>query len=125
MLAAGFHPLNVPPMVQIANDSFVHLVWLVFCMAMRSVVVSLRLELERGKLFLICPSRMRGAPVKLPVCFAFEMSGVDDGGPGTLKLFNGWPWWPRFGASTDNPGAYVTLGLLQDRKDEQIYHWTD
>lgn len=47
------------------------------------------------------------------MCFEFEINGVDDGGPGTLKLFKGCPWWPRFGASTDKPGAYVTLGLLK------------
>lgn len=40
------------------------------------------------------------------------MTGVEVGGPGTLKLFSGCPW-PRLGASTDRPGAYVTDGLLK------------
>lgn len=73
-----------------------------------------------GKILFFNFVPLRQAQVKLPVCFAFEINGVDDGGPGTLKLFNGWPWWPRFGASTDNPGAYVTLGLLQEKHTEFI-----
>jgi hypothetical protein len=42
----------------------------------------------------------------LPLCLFWpDMVGVDvSGGTGTLKLLRGWPW-PRFGASTERPGA--------------------
>lgn len=45
------------------------------------------------------------------------MLRLGGGGPGTLKLCNGWPW-PRgaFGTSIAKPGAYVMLGLLKSFK---------